>query len=40
MRRCRSVSTGQAVAALNSPTVFAEAGRLPNPPVLTASIAP
>jgi len=40
MRRCTAQSTGQAVAALNSPTVFAEAGRLPNRPVLTAAIEP
>jgi UrcA family protein len=40
MSRCRALSTGQAVAALNSPTVFAEAGRLPNRPVLTAAIEP
>jgi UrcA family protein len=40
MRRCRSRSTGQAVAALNAPTVFAEAGRLPDRPVLTASVEP
>jgi UrcA family protein len=40
MRRCRSFSTGQALAALNSPTVLAEAGRLPDRPVLTAAIEP
>ena len=39
MRRCRTQSTGDAVAALDSPTVFAEYGRSPTA-VRTASIEP
>ena len=40
MNRCMSRSTGQAVAALNSPTVLAEYGRASPRAVLTASNEP